>query len=51
MAVVTQITDHQENKIYYYKLSDKKGLTLQNTIDLTQCGAQNIPFDKVETAE
>lgn len=44
-AVITQITDHQENKTYYYKLRDKDGLTLQYTVDLTKCGSPNIPFE------
>ena len=44
-TVVTQITDHESKKIYYYKLSDKNGLELQSTIDLTKCGDKNIPFE------
>lgn len=44
-AVVTQITDHEANKVFYYKLSDKEGLVLKNTIDLTKCGDQIIPYD------
>jgi hypothetical protein len=56
MAVITQITDHESNTIYYYKLDDKKGLTLQSTIDLTKAGDKNIPFesndkDKSKTEE
>lgn len=46
MMAITQITDHKTNKVYFYKLEDKKGLTLKNTIDLTKCGAQNIPFEE-----
>lgn len=47
MVVITQITDHLENKVYLYELSDKKGLTLKNTFDVSKCGAQNIPFEEI----
>jgi hypothetical protein len=50
-AVVTQITDHEANKIYYYKLSDEEGLVLKNTIDLTKCGDQIIPFEDLGGAD
>ena len=54
-TAVTQITDHELNKIYYYKISEE-GLALQDTIDLTKSGDQKIPYerdnrDEVDTAE
>ena len=45
MSVITQVTDHQVNKVYLYKMG-KEGLTLQDTIDLEKCGDQKIPFER-----
>ena len=42
MTLITQITDHELNKLYYYKLVEKEGLVLQSTIDLTKAGDQTI---------
>ena len=49
MTVITQITDNETSKMYFYQMSDKKGLTLKDSIDLTKCGDQNIPFEKTST--
>ena len=47
MAVITQITDHETNMSYLYELKDKSGLELKNTIDLSKCGAESIPFQEL----
>ena len=45
LALFTQITDHHSDKMYLYELNEKKGLILKETIDLTKCGSENIPFE------
>ncbi len=45
MVVITQITDHKLNKIYYYEFKDKKGLVLMSSVDITKSGAHTLPFD------
>ena len=45
MVVITQITDYETNKVYFYELSDEDGLKLKNTFDLTKCGDTNIPLE------
>jgi hypothetical protein len=47
MAVITQITDNETNMSYLYELKDKTGLELKNTIDLSKCGAESIPFQEL----